>query len=86
MKKLKSILGGKRKKKVTIFLLDVKISSLELNLDRDYIENIRVMNELEFLDVSKYVKRMGVNLIEWDPEKEDVSKAIMREVSRYKIR
>lgn len=85
IKKIKSILGGKRKRRVPIFLLDVKMNMNDLNIDKDYIEYTKVMSDLERLSVSKYVKRMGVNLIEWSPEEEKVSKAVMREVSRYRI-
>ncbi len=84
IKKLKSILGGKRKIKVPIFLLDVQNEEYDLDIEDGLIENLNVMNELERLGVSKYVKGLGVNLIEWDPTEEKVSKAVMREVSRYK--
>lgn len=84
IKKLKSILGGKRKTKAPIFLLDVKNEEYNLDIDDNLIKNLNVMDELERLSISKYVKGMGVNLIEWDPKEEKVSKAVMREVSRYK--
>ena len=80
IKKLRSLIGGRRKKNIPLIVLNVLSTPPED--DDSYRENTQKINRLERYGLTDYIKKSGGHLIEWDPKKERIY-AAMKEVLNY---
>lgn len=82
-KKLREILGGRRKKNIPLMVLNVLPYSLNPSSSSSlYKKNAALFDQLENYKLKRYVRGIGGRVIDWDPDQEIFLKAFMREVER----
>ncbi|MFW6083426.1 MAG: DUF58 domain-containing protein [Thermoplasmatota archaeon] len=77
-KKLRAILGGRRKEKIPLVVLNVLPYSLHPSPPSIYKENAALFDKLENYQLKRYVRGIGGRVFEWDPGDEIFLKAFMR--------